>query len=410
MMKKKLFVFVILLFAGMMYFVFYHKQNTKIFSPQEADAIILIDTKKLTREYVYSLAGHPSLWFESKEKNKISFKESGVKIPDFLQAFHLKNSKVSNWYSVFELEDRKTFLLFLEQQKFTDLGNQMFRKDQVFIKIFGGNLIIGSSNDDFERINNQLFHSFQANLFDANALVTNGLGSIILNTKKGSHNLSVELKHDEIEIRNQSDSYDPSPAISKLLKTNSFLETELDAENIKIFSSFFDKTFADSSSINRMKTSVHLEEENDTIITYSYDDNFNEVEKKIFQKIIQPNYIIDFQSSNPEKTELYFQNKKWINAQNQFTAIPFQPNLIIQNSKGFEIKSTRKPVQQSFNLNENYIFVKNNPLLLSFLKTLSPKEKKMISDIDYIFYGNRDQDYCLKVQFKKDDLPLILRW
>lgn len=409
-MKKKLFALVLLLFAGMMYFVFYHKQNTKIFSPQEADAIILIDTKKLTREYVYSLAGHPSLWFESKEKNKISFKESGVKIPDFLQAFHLKNSKVSNWYSVFELEDKKTFLSFLKQQKFTDLGNQTFRKDPVFIKILEENLIVGSSSDDFERINNQLFHSSQANLFDADALVTNGLGSIILNTKKGSHNLSVELRHDEIEIRNQSDSYDPSPAISKLLKTNSFLETELDAENIKIFSSFFDKPFADSSSINQMKASVHLEEENDTIITYSYDDNFNEVEKKTFQKIIQPNYIIDFQCLNPEDTELYFQNKKWINAQNQFTAIPFQPNLITQKSKGFEIKSTRKPIQQSFNLNENYIFVKNNPLLLSFLKTLSPKEKKMISDIDYIFYGNRDQDYCLKVQFKKDDLPLILRW
>lgn len=409
-MKKKLFAFVLLLFAGMMYFVFYHKQNTKIFSPQEADAIILIDTKKLTREYVYSLAGHPSLWFESKEKNKISFKESGVKIPDFLQVFHLKNSKVSNWYSVFELEDKKTFLLFLKQQKFTDLGNQMFRKDQVFIKILGGNLIIGSSNDDFERINNQLFHSSQANLFDADTLVTNGLGSIILNTKKGSHNLSVELRHDEIEIRNQSDSYDPFPAISKLLKTDSFLETEMDAENIKNFSSFFDKTFADSSSVNQIKASVHLEEVNDTIITYSYDDNFNEVEKKTFQKIIQPNYIIDFQSLNPEKTELYFQNKKWINAQKQFTAIPFQPNLITQQRKDFEIKSTRKPIQQSFNLNENYIFVKNNPLLLSFLNTLSPKEKKMISDIDYIFYGNRDQDYCLKVQFKKDDLPLILRW
>ncbi len=409
-MKKKLFAFVLLLFAGMMYFVFYHKQNTKIFSPKEADAIILIDTKKLTRQYVYSLIEHPSLWFESKGKNKISFRKSGVEIPDFLQAFHLKNSKVSNWYSVFELEDKKTFLLFLKQQKFTDLGNQVFRKDQIFIKILGKNLIVGSSCDDFERINNQLFQSSQAIFFDADALVTNGLGSIILNTKKGSHNLSIELKHDEIEIRNQSDSYDPSPVISKLLKTDSFLETELDAENIKNFASIFDKTFADSSSVNQMKASVHLEEVNDTIITYSYDDNFNEVEKKTLQKIIQPNYIIDFQSLNPEKTELYFQNKKWINAQNQFTAIPFQPNLITQKSKGFEIKSTRKPVQQSFNLNENYIFVKNNPLLLSFLKTLSPKEKKIISDIDYIFYGNRDQDYCLKVQFKKDDLPLILRW
>lgn len=409
-MKKKLFVLVFLLLAGTVYFVFYYQKDTKIFSPKEADAIILIDTKKLTREYVYSLVGHPSLWFGSKKKNTISFRKSGVEIPDFLQVFHLKNTKVSNWYSVFELEDRKTFLLFLKQQKFTDLGNQMFRKGQVVIKIFEKNLIIGSSSDDFERINNQLFHSSQANLFDADALVTNGLGSIILNTKKGSHNLSVELRHDEIEIRNQSDSYDTSPVLSKLLQTDSFLETELNAENIKSFSSIFDETFADSSSINQMKASVHLEEVNDTIITYSYDDNFNEVEKKTFQKITQPNYIIDFQSLNPEKTELYFENKKWINAQNQFTAIPFQPNLITQNRKGFEIKSTRKPVQQSFNLNENYIFVKNNPLLLSFLKTLSSKEKKMISDIDYIFYGNRDQDYCLKVQFKKDDLPLILRW
>ncbi|REC41987.1 MULTISPECIES: hypothetical protein [Chryseobacterium] len=409
-MKKKLFALAFLLLAGTVYFVFYYQKDTKIFSPKEADAIILIDTKKLTREYVYSLIEHPSLWFESKGKNKISFRKSGVKIPDFLQIFHLKSSKVSNWYSVFELEDRKTFLLFLKQQKFTDLGNQVFRKDQVFIKTFGEKLIIGSSSDDFERINNQLFHSSQANLFDADTLVTNGLGSIILNTKKGSHNLSVELRHDEIEIRNQSDSYDPSPVISKLLETDSFLETKLDAENIKNFSSIFDKTFADSSSVNEIKASVHLEEVNDTIITYSYDDNFNEVEKKTFQKITQPNYIIDFQSLNPEKTKLYFHNKKWINAQNQFTAIPFQPNLITQNSKGFEIKSTRKPVQQSFNLNENYIFVKNNPLLLSFLKTLSPKEKKIISDIDYIFYGNRDQDYCLKIQFKKDDLPLILRW
>ncbi|MCY1659374.1 hypothetical protein [Chryseobacterium sp. SL1] len=409
-MKKKLFVLVFLLLAGTVYFVFYYQKDTKIFSPKEADAVILIDTKKLTREYVYNLVGHPSLWFGSKKKNTISFRKSGVEIPDFLQVFHLKNSKVSNWYSVFELEDRKTFLSFLKQQKFTDLGNQVFRKDQIFIKILGKNLIVGSSSDDFDRVNVQLSNNSQVNLFDADSLVTNGLGSIILNTKKGSHNLSVELRHDEIEIRNQSDSYDPSPAISKLLKTDSFLETEMNAENIKSFSSIFDETFADSSSINQMKVSVHLEEVNDTIITYSYDDNFNEVEKKTFQKIIQPNYIIDFQSLNPEKTKLYFQNKKWINGQKQFTAIPFQPNLITQQSKGFEIKSTRKPVQQSFNLNENYIFVKNNPLLLSFLKTLSSKEKKMISDIDYIFYGNRNQDYYLKVQFKKDDLPLILRW
>lgn len=410
-MKKKLIVFVVLLLATVIYVVFYHKKSTITIAPANADIIILVDAKKLTRQYIYSLVTHPSQWFggENKDQKSISIRKSGLEIPDFFQVFHLKNSKLSDWYSIFEVKDKQQFTAFLKQQKFINQGNNIFRKDQFYVKLSDKKCIIGTSDQALESIDYQLLPSSKINIFDTDNI--EGLGCIwTFSEQNYQNNLSISLNEDNIEIKSNSDSYDPIPVISKLQQTKSFLETELDFENIKNFSSFFDKTFTNSSQINNLKATVNLEQVNDTIITYGYDDNFNEVEKKSFQKIIQPNYIIDFQSINSQKTEQYFQNKKWINAQRQFTAIPFQPNLISQDGNRFEIKSTRKSIQLSPKLNENYIFVRNNPLLLSSLKMLSSKEKKIISDVEYIFYGNRDQDYYLKLQFKKDELPLILRW
>jgi hypothetical protein len=99
-----------------------------------------------------------------------------------------------------------------------------------------------------------------------------------------------------------------------------------------------------------------------------------------------------------------------MNAQNQFTAIPFQPNVMEKTKIGFEIKSTKKLISLSPLINENYIFVRNNALLLSSFKSLTSTEKKIISSLEYIFYGNTTQDYYLKLKFKKEELPLILRW
>ena len=152
--------------------------------------------------------------------------------------------------------------------------------------------------------------------------------------------------------------------------------------------------------------SANLTQVNDTIVSYEYDDNFNEIEKISYQKIVQPDYEIVLQTSNPEKAWTYFQNKKWINAKNQFTAIPFQPNLMSVNKNHISIKSTRKSVKINETKNQNYIFIKNNPLLLSSFKTLN---NQFFKDIEYLFYGNKNQDYTVKIKFKKEKYPLILR-
>ncbi|MGE8555045.1 MAG: hypothetical protein ACN6OB_14095 [Chryseobacterium jejuense] len=412
MKKKKIIVPLLLLLAVAVYFVVFHKDKNLRYIPENADTVVLIDSKKLMGQYLFSLVTHPSSWSgsDTKGKSSASFKDSGIRIPDFLQIFHIKDTKFSEWYSVLELKDPQKFIAFLKKKEFTDKGNNSFQKDQIFLMIEGGHCIAGSSDLAFETIKKQLLQNTSNHVLDANNFIQNTLGSISFISGQKIQNFSIELSDDEIEIKNNSNAEIFNTLASKLQKGNQFLELELDQENIRNFSRFFNKSIADSSHAISLKATANLEQVNDTIISYEYDDNFNEVEKKTFQKITQPNYSIDIQSKDSEKTWGYFQSKKWINGENQFTAIPFQPNQISKNNSGVVIKSTRKSVIESPQLKENYILFRNNTLLYSSLKTLSNTEKRTISDIDYVLYGNKSQDYWVKIKAKKGDLPLILRW
>ncbi len=408
-MKKKLVVLAFILFAATMYFVFYHKDKTLEYIPENADVVVLVDVKNLTRQYISSLATHPAQWFDGKsnKKNTISILKSGVKIPDFFQVFHLKNTRYSQWYSIVELTDKQQFLRYLKQEQFISKGKEVFQKDQMYIKIDGEKCILSTSDLN---LNTGIFQFSGKKPYHAGSFLDGSSGSISFISGRQIRNFSIDLLSDAIEIKNSTDVKDFSTVISKLQQNKFFMEAELDKENIRKFTSFFNKNFADSSQVSHFRTAATLKQVNDTIITYGYDDNFNETEKKTVQKIIQPDYVIALQSSDSEKTQLYFQNKKWMNAQNQFTAIPFQPNIMTRTEASFEIKSTGRPLSLSPSLKENFIFIRNNALLSPSFNSLTAAEKKIISGLDYIFYGNNDQYYYLSLKFKKKELPLILRW
>jgi hypothetical protein len=412
MKKRKIIIPLFLLLAVAVYFVAFHKDKSLQYIPDNADAVVLIDTKKLTGQYLFSLVTHPSKWSGSKIKSKSSgsVKYSGIRIPDFLQVFHIKNTRLSEWYTVLELKDPQKFIGFLKSQKFEYKGKNRFQKDQLFFMIDGNYCIAGTSDHAFETIQKKLLQSSLYHVWDADKFIQNTLGSISFISGHKIRNFSIELNEDEIEINNNSNPEILNTIASKAEKGNQFLELELDKENIRNFSHFFNKRIANSSQINSLRAVADLEQINDTIVTYEYDDNFNEVEKKAVQKIIQPSYMVDILSNDPEKTWQYFQSEKWINNENQFTAIPFQPNKITSNNNGITIKSTRNPIAMPPRLNENYIVIRNNALLYSSLKTLSITEKRIISDIDYVLYGNQSGHYWIKIKAKKGELPLILRW
>ncbi|MDR6371369.1 hypothetical protein J2795_002844 [Chryseobacterium bernardetii] len=412
MKKKKIIVPLFLLLAVGLYFLVFHKNKRLKYIPDNADAVVLIDTKKLTGQYLFSLVTHPSKWSGSKTKSKSSgsLKDSGIRIPDFLQMFHIKDTGFSQWYTVLELKDSHQFITYLRKQNFVDKGNNRFQKEQLFFMIEGNYCVAGTSDHAFETLQKKLLQNSVHRVWDADQFIHNTLGSISFISGQKIQNFSIELNDDEIEIKNNSNPGIFNGIASKLQKGNQFLEMELDKENIRNITRFFNKSIADSLRANSLKATANLRQINDTIVTYEYDDNFNEVEKKTVQKITQPSYMIDIQSDDPEKTWQYFLSEKWINNENQFTAIPFQPNTIIQNNKGVTIESIKNTIAMSPRLNENYILIRNNALLYSSLKTLSITEKRIISDIDYVWYGNQSDHYWVKIKVKKGELPLILRW
>ncbi|MEF9480120.1 hypothetical protein OWR28_22635 [Chryseobacterium sp. 1B4] len=125
------------------------------------------------------------------------------------------------------------------------------------------------------------------------------MGSISFISGQKIQNFSIELNDDEIEIRNNSDSEIFNDIASKLQKGNHFLELEFDKENIRNFTRFFSKGIADSLQANSLKAVADLEQVNDTIISYEYDDNFNEVEKRPFRKLHSPIILLIFKAVMP---------------------------------------------------------------------------------------------------------------
>ncbi len=408
MKKRYIFLIIIVLLSIGVYFLFFHKDKSLKYIPENADIVVLVDVKKAKRQYISSYIAHPSKWFEEKNgaKNKISVTDSGLEIPDFLQIFHLNNTKISEWYTVLEINDKEKLSLFLKDRKFINDGKGTFKNNQLFVKINGEKCIVGTSDLNFNNIGKPFSEKFRNNVLNSDSFMDDGLGSISFISELRTQNFSIDLKDDEIEIKNKQNSTNFESLISDLYKKTQFLNADLDSENIKKVGSVFKENLTDSASVNHLKMSANLTQVNDTIVSYEYDDNFNEIEKISYQKIVQPDYEIVLQTSNPEKAWKYFQNKKWINAKNQFTAIPFQPNLMSVNKNHISIKSTRKSVKINETKNQNYIFIKNNPLLLSSFKTLN---NQFFKDIEYLFYGNKNLDYTVKIKFKKEKYPLILR-
>lgn len=405
-MKKRTIFFLLILIVGItFFFLWFHKDKELKSIPKNADAVVLIDVKELKQQYFLTFLKNPFIWFGD---SKIASKNNGLVIPDYIQIFHLKDSNFAEWYSFFEIKDKNSLIEFLIKKGFKISKNNIYTKDSFSIKIEAFKCVVGFSNPNFETKVQQILNS-KNKLLNADQLINNSVASVSYFAKSKIHKFAIYLNEDNIEIKTKSVQDVFSSQISDLDRQTQFLKMKLDSKNAKIVSNLFNDNLRDSIDINSVSAISELESVNDKIVSYAYDDDFNEVEKVSYQKLVQPSYKINVQSPETEKVWSYFQDKKWINADNQFTAIPFQPNLIEQKGNEIIIKSLRKPIESNQNLSGNYFFLKNSQLFETLLGTISKSGLKTISDLDYVFYGNKENYYYLKLKFKKEKLPILLR-
>jgi len=278
--------------------------------------------------------------------------------------------------------------------------------NQFYIKIENQKCFAGIFGQSFEKIGKPLKGIFRDKKLNADHFMEEGTGSLSFISGTRTRNFSIKLKDHEIEIKNPSNSESYTSFILQLSKEDLFINAELDKENIKVFDKVLPDFLKDLSEVNYLKMNAKLKQVKDTIISYGYDDDFNEIEKISYQKIVQPDYMIQLETQDPAKTWKYFKSGNLINDKNEFTGIPFQPNKVYQSDNSLVIKSVTEQNLHSQKKGQNFILIKNDPLLFSFYKGLN--DFQFLKDIEYFFYGNKGQDFFLKLKLKDKKLPLIL--
>lgn len=411
-MKRKTIIAITLMMAiFLIYFVFFRKDKNLYYVPKEADFVALVDVKNVGKTYLYEFLTHPSEWFAKPTDRKgISLQNSGVKMPDYIQLFHVKNTPISEWYSIFEIKNQEKFQAFLKQEKFTKQANNFYRNESFSVCLIKDRCIFSTLKNDNQNFQNLTKLLPENNSFyTANQFLENAHGSFSIIAEGEITNLPIFIKDNSIVLENQKENKNFEALISKIKETPLDFLAELDDKNSQKLLNTYQEKLADSIKINKISAAGNLEMVNDTIISYGFDDNFNEVKKVSYQNILQPNYKISLEAKNTDFIWKKFAEKKYINAKNEFTAIPFLPNNISKTFDKIDIVSTRKKISKSNLLNKNFIFYKNNPQVIHSLKSLSYNEKKLLSNIDYLFYGNENKTYYIEIMFKKEKLPLILR-
>ncbi|KUJ51669.1 hypothetical protein [Chryseobacterium sp. JAH] len=409
-MKKKYIAFIatIVLFIGV-YFMFFHKDKSLRFIPESADVVIVVDTKNLTRQYISSFFMHPYEWFKEKKsgQDKIEFRDLGLKIPDYLQVFHLKDTKFSNYYTVLEVEDFQKFCVFLKKNQFVNKGSKGYLKDNLAVYVNKKYAIVGTSDSEFTYISNFLLKETSEKPQKANRFIDGSLASLSFISGKKIQNFEIDINDDNIVIKNTSSINVFETLVSEVSQNKQLLSAELDAQNIKNGLQVFKTKYHDSLFINHLKIDLNVKEVKDTIITYEYDDEFNAIEKRSYQNVLQPVYYAKIESADPKKTWSFFKGKKWINDREMFVGLPLDSNVIVKNQSGFTVSSAKEKLKGSKQEDKNFIFLRNSSLFR--LKNLTSLQRKFLSELEYVFYVNQSQYYYVKIKFKKEKNPLILR-
>jgi len=406
-MKIRILIAMLVIAAvGAGYFFWSLKDRDLKMVPYGTDALILIDVKEVKEQYIFSWLKHPSQWFR-KRGQKIQLKRAGVEIPDFIQIFHLKDTSFAQWYCVLKVKDRPALVRFLTENGFKTIQKNVYKKDEISVKVSDARCIFGFSNSEFDIKGEWILKSKMQTLF-ANNLINNSVASLSYFGPGKIHKFGIYIQDNSLEIKSKTVN-DLSSAKIEKFQNVPFLQFRLDEKNVKIAAKILNQNIPDSVKINAVSGGSTLEEVNDKVVTYSYDENFNEVETVRYQKLVKPNYRISFMSEDPLLLQTYFKKIQWINPQNQFTAIPFQPNSTEITSSQIIVTSVGKSVQPVSEPSANYLFLRNSSLLTGLVGSFSRSAAATVKDLDYLYYGNGADYYTLKLKFKNSQTPLILR-
>jgi hypothetical protein len=320
-MKKKYWFLILLL--GIIIFgyikLFYSSIN-KAAVPSNADMVATVDVKKVIRTVVWDIVTHTSKWkiksSGTDNTDAVDLKDVFV-LPDYAHAFHIKGEPANAWYTVLQIKDEALFTKALKQYGFTALYNNQYTSVEKKLGIVqnGKEIIVSSfapdSTNNLNAIANTLFVKKDFLPTEKLEQITNANSHVALfvaanNFLKEDAIVKANITNDNINIDGELNPKDAFSFIENNFSSNSNAMLSLgftqptksvyeaisstDKVNIsKAVGVSMDSLFIPSNKFYQLQVDGIVPRV-DSAITYTYDDDFNAIQKVVVNNVDEPMY------------------------------------------------------------------------------------------------------------------------
>ncbi len=387
-MKKKILLFIALiaLLGGGVYFRFYSKNTLLTNVPTLADKMLVLDRKAFELEVV---SRGLSEWIKNPSfstKNLLKNTKPEFQPGDFITAFHIP---AKGWFFKINISDSARFENFLLEKK-AEKRSDYWVKNNLQIYLFDKSLVacFPEKNTDFqaerESISGIFSQTKSLDLQDFKSL--NLLTFLDLNQNKNV--LGLDLNKNRIEVNGYWNFKAISDDRVKVFKNNGLLDFGI---NAILAQEIFPKLFQEKNSlgISTLSGSIReLEVKKDSVLTYEFDEDFNEISINKVQIRLEPVYQISFFSKDIDALEKQFLENKWIDERLQFVKIPFLPNAVSKTNGQLNVLS--KGLNESVLETSEFLGFLHysdgflNKSSLDQLTSLTEKERKLAGDLEEI--------------------------
>ncbi|MEO6540597.1 MAG: hypothetical protein ABIN74_06400 [Ferruginibacter sp.] len=318
MSKKKwaLLVLAAILIFG--YIKLFYKTYSGDVVAKTADCIVVIDVKRITNTLIWQYISTPGQWKSGKlfpkKSDQVSWNDMFV-LPDYIFAFHTNNQPANAWYTLLNIKDKTDFEKGLVQFRFEKINDHEYVNKDYHVRFFLHDnkvLVANAAVSDttyMASVANELFTQksyIPATILSKAIKAKSHLAVYIapnvflqkeaviaanFNKKKievsGMISPGKQYAFTENDFHYPSGSLgtsgftQPSPAVYSLLNKN-YKEKISTLLNIHIDSVLRQSNKSYSLNLAGIKQRA------DSAISYTYDDEFNKVEKVVVNNIQEP--------------------------------------------------------------------------------------------------------------------------
>jgi len=430
------------------YFKLFYKTWSNDTVAKNADCIIALDVKRITNTAIWNFITTPSQWknsniFSSSNDDKVSWDDM-VKLPDYVLIFHPASQPANAWYTVLEINDEGDFAKGLQQFHFEKRGSNEYVSAQTGIEfIQNGNWLL-AGNAGVE--NKQYIRQMADVLFTKKQYIAK---EVLQKSIDAASHLAVQISSNNFlqEAAIITANFDKATvAIEAVLspkKEYSFNEGNFSYSDSSLCSLAFaqpapalygllsDSTRAGiSRAVNFNIDSLLLPTNTmyqldlaaivprvDSAVSYTYDDNFNPIEKVVVNNVEEP--VFNFLVNGKGLDNIY---NYWSNAgklENTEAGVLFTPMPFVKSyckkttdqqlavtSSNYKAPAAAKNTSCIFLL--NVLLTRIPASLLKYLPDDVVKAMKNLASIHAIAKKENGQILLrLNINKKKNELPII---